>query len=241
MRFSDVKTLRQLFQVRPAAVPLVEKAVGGGCWAHLDQPLDLFCTRYGVMPSDLLDRVAALPEPEAEINWDDEPLYRLVDRLSADHREFREVRLPALRSALELQGLPAYPDRYVAGLMLQDFQSFGRAFLGHMSEEEEKLFPDALLGDAVLRHPGLALKPSSRPLHHSRPETPDDVFSRMATDIREKIRLQPVSPASLHRFAAIASDFQAFEEKLRRHGALENDVLGPRLARIEEALGGVRS
>jgi iron-sulfur cluster repair protein YtfE (RIC family) len=236
LRYADVNTLRQLLQRRPMAARLLEETLGGRFWADIHLPLDLFCARYGLMTSDLLDKVATLPDPPEDLDWEGNPLYYLLDRLTAEHQVFRVSELPALRAMLDVDGVPAYPDRYVAGLMLQDFQAFGRAFLGHMAEEEDRIFPDALLDEAVIRFPGLGLKPAHDPLRRRLPGTPDQVYSRMVVDIREKIRLQTVSPASEPRFRAIDQAFRNFEGKLLRHARLETDLLEPRLARIESAL-----
>lgn len=231
-------TLRQLFRERPLAIGILEEALGCRFWPYLDQHLADFGAHSGVQPGDFLDRIKGLPPVPADTDWDKKPLCYLIDHLTADHRVFREQELPRLRAAVDPKGLPSWPDRYALDLIKQDFEAFGRAFLLHLVEEETGTFPGILHAESLLRHgaPGVRVREEAAALLESDvfpPSRPDEDLERTLTDIAEKLRLLPVSPAAAARRDAVLDDLRKFHAHLARHARLETDCLYPRVEALK--------
>lgn len=236
-------TLRQLLRRRPAALEVLENALGSRFWDHLEFALPDFGSCFGLNPGDLLDKVAALPPVPADTSWETKPLCHLIDRLTVEHDGFRRDDLPRLRSLLDGVPVRSWSDRYARDLIRQDFEAFARDFLHHMDEEEETAFPELMRKDSLLRHPG-GMPPrkghgSGLPGPYSRPTLADEDFGRMLVDIQDKLRHQRLSSeagSGLDRLLTAMADFQA---KLARHARLETGELYSRVARLETRAPGM--
>jgi iron-sulfur cluster repair protein YtfE (RIC family) len=239
MIHSSSQTLRQILRQRPMAVDVFEDVSGPLFWDRMEMTLGAFCRHIGADSASVLARIAALPAPPAETEWDAKPIHWLIDSLTADHREFREKAMPGIESLLVAERLPAYPDGYVVKLLLQEFRHFQADFLKHMAEEEEFLFPKILRNEACWRHRELGPEIHRGSVNlYLRLEThkPEEEFKRMIVSIREKLRNQHLQrpAAELARRAEQALD--AFAKRLIAHADLETHTLFPRAGRLEQEL-----
>jgi regulator of cell morphogenesis and NO signaling len=238
MLFSGTTTLAKLLQIRPAVVELLE-ATGRPFWPHLDLSLEVFLHDAGINPTEFIKKAIHLPVPNANAKFDQEPLYRLLDYLTANHREFQAKDLPEIDHLLDVHNIPSYPDSYVIRLVYQAFKPFQETFQEHMLEEENHVFPRILWLEACVRTPTL------QPFLHrgsvgifaaAQNHTTEEEIKRMVVDIREKVRNQRVQETTTTVIQDLYERLEKFERRLSVHAALETDILFPRAVEIEKDL-----
>lgn len=239
MILSSSQTINQILRQRPMVAEALEREFGAQIWDRMETPLSNLCASMGKDSHSLLEKFAALPVPPADTLWDKKPIYWLVDRLTLDHLAFRDSDMPSILALIEEERMPAYPDGYVAKLLLQEFHRFQADFAKHMAEEEEFLFPKIMRNEACFRYPELGpqvFRGSVNLYLKFETHKPEEEFQHMIVSIREKLRNQ-----HMHRTAAdLAQRAQAamdgFAERLLAHAELENRFLFPRAGRLEQEL-----
>ncbi len=238
MPFSESTSLAKMLQIRPAAVELLEKT-GKPFWNHLDLTLADFCRETGTVFAAFLKQTANLPIAAPDANFAQEPLYRLLDYLTQNHRDFQGKDLPEISHLLDVHNIPVYPDGYVLKLAHQTFRAFEEKFLEHMREEEEHVFPHILRLEAALRTPGL--KPV---LHRAsvsvfaaiQSHAAEEELKRMIAEVREKVRNHRLQEPTATVTDEVYRQLESFEGRFSAHAALETGVLFPRAAEIERRL-----
>jgi iron-sulfur cluster repair protein YtfE (RIC family) len=239
MILSSSQTLKQILRQRPMAVEILEQEFGSSFWDRMETTLSNHCAAMGKESYSLLERIVALPVPPPDTDWDRHPAYWLIDHLSRDHVAFREMDMPAILALMGEERGPAYPDRYVAKLLLQEFLHFQSDFLKHMAEEEEFLFPKIMRNEACFRHQELHPEPfrgSVNLFFKLETHQPEEEFKRMIVSIREKLRNQRMHEPTAEFARRAQSALDGFSERLLRHADLESKVLFPRAGRLEQEL-----
>jgi iron-sulfur cluster repair protein YtfE (RIC family) len=239
MTQSSSQTVRQILRQRPMAVEEFENLSGPLFWDRMETPLGEFCRDIGADDLALLSRIAQLPVPPADTDWNAKPIHWLVDHLTLDHADFRGRDMPAIEALLVEERLPAYPDGYVVKLLLQEFRHFEADFLKHMGEEEEFLFPKILRNEACFRHRELGPEIHRGSVNlYLRLEThkPEEEFKRMIVSIREKLRHQHLQRPTEEIARRTQEALDGFAARLLTHADLESTVLFPRAGRLEQEL-----
>ena len=237
MNIESGTTLRNLIRFRPLAVETLEEYAGYRVWRQLDDSLEAFSESLGINLAAVLLQLGRLPPGPDHANWDEIPLYRLVDHLTAEHREFRERSMQEIRHLLYRHDVPPYPGGYLLKAIYQEFHVFEKSFLWHMTEEEDFLFPKILRIEACIRHPGLYPEifkgtVGSYPL--SELHAPEAGFRRMLVDVREKVRVK--DPAAESAARGIEALLETLDSRIAAHARLEIDVLLPRALGLEREL-----
>ena len=147
MELTEKIPLSHLLRIRPAAVGLLN-ASGLKFWHQLDLPLEEFCRISGLDTASWIRQVQDLPVPPEDSDWAKEPLYLIMDHLTAQHREFRTKHLSNILHLLEREGLPIYPDAFWLQHVHRAFLSFKKVFLAHMREEENRVILKPVLIEA---------------------------------------------------------------------------------------------
>ena len=226
MPFSGISSLAQLLKLRPAAVGLLE-ASGSSFWNRLDISVELFCHEAGLDPVAWIERVLKLPVSDEGSDWRAEPLYRIADFLTAEHRGFRERDLPDID---RLYGNISVHDGDFLSRPNHAFKYFEEGFLEHLHEEEERIFPYILRLEACTRIPGL--KPVVNRVSFSL------IAVRQGHAIREKQdQMRHTAGTGMgkagNRLHVVLDDF---ENRLARHTGIETEVFFPRAIEIEKHL-----
>ena len=183
--------------------------------------------------------INALPSLTEETEWEMKPAYYLVDYLVANHREFREVDLPAMELIMDGTDIPVYPDWFVIKLISQEFRYFQEEFLKHMAEEESFLFPKILHNEACYRFKDLppeVYKGSVNLFFRHNRHTPEAEFKRMFTSIREKLMNQALQDSTKVMTKQVIDGLESFERRLFHHADLESNVLFPMAGHLEQEL-----
>ncbi|MEO7425153.1 MAG: hypothetical protein ABI036_08195 [Fibrobacteria bacterium] len=239
MILSSSQTIKQILKQRPLAAQVLEQEFGFLIWDRMETPLSNLCSDKGVDSHPLLERILALPVPPADTDWGKKPIYWVIDRLTRDHIAFRETDMPSILAIIESERLPAFPDGYVAKLLLQEFKYFQTDFSKHMAVEEEFLFPKIMRNEACFRyreHGPEVFRGSVNLYLVFETHKPEEEFKRMIVSIREKLRNQHMHHATAELAERAQAALDGFSERLFAHADLESNVLFPRAGRLEEEL-----
>ena len=176
---------------------------------------------------------AAVDFDEDLIDW---PLDRLIDHIESTHHEY--VRAASLRIARYLTRLVAEDgDSHPELVLLNSAFRHLRADLEqHLAKEEEVLFPYVrqLVGDDDRLHgyrasPFGSIQNPIRMMEREHRAAADELL--IIEDLTCGYRV-PTDGSST--YAVCMSELKAFEADLRRHVHLENDILFPRAAMLEQ-------
>lgn len=183
-----------------------------------------------------LSQVAPVRDDE---RWNMRPLYRLIDRLTEDHADFRSKDLPRIDHLLGIMkmemGLASAP----AEEALADFQAFRQELVWHMDEEETYLFPKILRTEACLYHPELypeTYKSTASVTPLSQPHISEEELLDMLSVLTQKMYLSPLLKSYLPRFKEIFAELAAFSGKLNDHADLDSEILHQRMMEMDREL-----
>lgn len=208
-------------------------------WDQLDLSVEGYCRRAGLDASTWLEKAMETPVPAADSDWKTEPLYRIMDFLTADHNHFRDRDLLKINELFEMHTIPIYPDKYVMSHAHQMFGYFEESFREHMHEEEDRIFPHILRLEACSRNPGL--KPilphvSVGMFAASQGHADEKNLKKMIESIRGKVRRHHIHEATAEITGFLYFALEDFETRLIRHADIETLVLFPRAIELEHNL-----
>ena len=235
MQITERIPLSNLLRIRPAVIGLLN-ASGLDFWGHVELPLDLFCHRFGLKVEMWLNQIENLPVPSEKSDWSHEPLYRVVDFLTAEHREFRGE-LHHIHQLLETYGIPIYPDSIWLQHVRKALEPFQKMFVAHMREEEEKIFPHILRLEAFTCDPNAQSLLSEVALERFATEQlsiAEDNLKKTVSDIMTKIHEHRVEEPTLEIAHGIRMELERFEKRLNRHNDIETRFLFSRALKMEK-------
>lgn len=232
-------TIRQWLRKRPATVRLFEDLAAHAAWNHLDDSLTTFCRLFSLQVVDVRHQLIGTVPVSGHEDWLEKPLYRLIDQLTLNHKDFREKDLPRIEHHLSMVKLELGLAVALAEKAHADFLSFRQEFTWHMDEEEAFLFPKILRTEACLRHPELypeVYKGSVRMFPPEQMRMPEEAFREMLGELVAKIQALPVNPLHAAHMQSLLADLLAYGAKLKAHTYLESEILFRRAYGMEEAL-----
>jgi iron-sulfur cluster repair protein YtfE (RIC family) len=227
-----------LLRARPLAQETLER-LGLNPWIDPRMTLGELCSGKAIPWPELEAMLREIPDSLPQRDWDRAPLPLLLDHLVSDHAEIQGRILPEIHSALALasehgtvQGRLAY--------LVGAWPGFTADLAAHMKEEEVFLFPRLLHYDYCVRHrdqhPGFSGGSVNVfiAIHLLGNENrQSDALFRFIGEMEAASRTGPViSEAEAGLLGLVAS----FQERLKRHNALETAILFPRAKSMEKAL-----
>lgn len=235
-------TLETILKTRPLAVALFERH-GLDPWKAPHESLAALCAGRGVACPAICQEILRLPIPRPDSDWTALPASHLLDFLTAQHREFTRIFVPAIGHILS-----NIPDADAESLFhmrgfAQEWPAFTSALHSHISEEENELFHRILRYDASLRL-----------------GAPDPEFAGGSVQVFTVVRMHehdhrdmallnrflakalPAAPATEGRMleAQLRPMLREFQDVLGRHARLETDVLFPWGRSLEKSLYDLR-
>ncbi|HAO99901.1 MAG TPA: hypothetical protein DCQ83_07640 [Fibrobacteres bacterium] len=206
-------------------------------WHQLDLPLEEFCRISGLDTASWIRQVQDLPVPPEDSDWAKEPLYLIMDHLTAQHREFRTKHLSNILHLLEREGLPIYPDAFWLQHVHRAFLSFKKVFLAHMREEENRIFPHILRLEAFLCDPHAQSLLSEIALETFATEDLnilEDHLKKTVANIFDKIRAHHIQEPLISIANELRMELDQFEKLLSRHNSIETRYLFSRALKMEK-------
>lgn len=233
------KTVRDFALSVPGATRVFEKAgidycCGGG------RTLEDACATAGVSPADMLATLRRLEEGGAEPGTEPEfgamPLEELVDHIVRTHHVFTVqelARLEPLLAKVRSKHERNHPELADVGYA---FDRLLADLLPHMQKEERVLFPYVVELEQARRENRLAARPPfmtvRNPIRMMMLE--HDAAGDFLREIRAATGNFEIPEGACMSFRALYEGLEGLERDLHQHIHLENNVLFPRAAEMED-------
>jgi regulator of cell morphogenesis and NO signaling len=202
------------------------------------------CEEKGLSLVDLtaeLEQVRRSPDADDTGAWSKAPLAKLAKHIVDRHHTYLRTALPSIAEKLEKVG-NAHRDSHgpMLAKLAHAFRGLASELMQHMQKEEMVLFPaiDRLeeartQGAPTPPAPGGTLNNPIRMMEHEH----DDAGAALKA-MREATSDYTLPPDACVTFGALYSQLEELETDLHHHIHLENNILFPRAAELEEQAAG---
>jgi regulator of cell morphogenesis and NO signaling len=233
------KTIGELVADAPLRANVFEKRKIDYC-CNGRRTLKEVCAEQNIPMEDLLAELETQPRLESAANWQDEPLDELVHHIVRRHHGYLRETLPSTALKLE-KVVRAHGTKHDFLAELQQvFGWLSNELTSHMAKEETVLFPHISAMEAALRNnssappaPGGTVRnPISRMEHEH-----DDVGLALG-GIRAITSGYEPPQGACNTFRALCAQLAQLECDLHTHIHLENNILFPRAAALEDSARG---
>lgn len=239
MQIITEKTVRQIVLENPAGMAVLESlgidyCCGGG------RLFSDACARAGVDPDEvqvLIEKAEGEFSAHDHHDWRELPLGDLIPHIVDEHHAFvrqETPRITALLVKVVARHGVAHPELSEIGGL---FGAIAQELATHMMKEEQILFPYIKRMEESARHggprPAACFDSVKRPIANMIAEHDD--AGALLERIRELAGGYRVPDGACLTYQALYRALAAFEHDLRQHVHLENNILFPRAAAIEEA------
>ena len=231
----EERTIGELVAEAPLRANVFEKRQIDYCY-NGRRTLEQVCAEKGIPVEELLAELEAQTRKEGAIDWQSQNLSELVGHIVQRHHEYLRSTLPSI--ALKM-------DRVVtvhgtAHPFLAEVQSVFEGLLdeltSHMAKEEMVLFPHIVAMETALRNnapaptaPGGTVRNPIRMMEHEH-----DDAGRALSRIRELTSGHEPPEGACNTFRALYAQLAELESDLHTHIHLENNILFPRAAKLED-------
>lgn len=239
MNFYAAMSIGNVLRLRPIAVEILEELTGGRYVNQLESTLSQFCKVEEISEEMLLEKLNHLGPSKIDKDWKGTSLYYLVDYLTEQHREFREVDLPLIRELFSKKTKTPNLTGYLFRSIFQKYCAFEEELLWHITKEEDFLFPKILKTEAYLKYRDLLPDTTFRLSNLFGPtpaELPGEKLMHMLSIILNNIWDQLSLGPDAFLNSDIYSKLETLKDKLVAHENVETNVLFPLSIEIETAL-----
>jgi len=212
---------------------------------HGKRSLANSCEESGIDPKNVIDALLAMPaihedSDEQFDNWHPDTLCDFI--LNEHHRYVREA-VPTITKHLQ-KVIQAHAANYLHLHKLKDiFEKLSTDLLAHMDNEEQVLFPQIRRMEMSFQN----LQPLPPPIYQTirNPISVMEVEHELAGEgIRQIRRLTQdftCPPDACMTFQTLYRELAEFESNLHRHVHLENNILFPKAAALENKISFTKS
>lgn len=185
---------------------------------------------------ELLAKAESDSQGEQTESWAEEPLANLIAHIIEEHHEFVRREIPRIESLLK-KVVARHGQIYLEIPQIEQlFEAVGREMSTHMLKEEQVLFPyiERMEAASLRRKP---MPPAffgsvTRPIAHMMAD--HDNAGALVARIHVLSSGYALPEGACATFRALYEALADFERDLHRHVHLENNVLFPRAATIEQ-------
>jgi regulator of cell morphogenesis and NO signaling len=222
----------------PQAIPVFEKWNIDYC-CHGTQSLQEAAQAAGVEVGELVRALGSESVPEAPESWSRFSLSELQTYIVATHHRFtRDALDTVVKLSLKVAGVHGtnHPETVRVAAFVNELNS---DLIPHMLKEEQVLFPyvealeKATAGGYEPPMPFFGTVRNPIRMMMSEHETVAEIFA----EIRQTTSEFQLPPDACVSFRALYERLSELEQDLHRHIHLENNVLFPRAAEMEESHG----
>ena len=236
MIISSTKTVRELATEVPGASRVFEKLGIDYCCGG-SKSLEAACTTAGVVVEDVVKSLKQTENRQGKefVNWQKDPLSRLVSYIVEKHHIFTKEELERLTRLLgkicSVHG-KNHPELLRIERLFRDLKE---ELLSHMYKEEQILFPFiAMLEEAIKQNRPAPMPPFrtlQNPIRMMLFEHDD--AGEMLRKIRQASSDFSVPADGCVSYKTLYQALEAFEKDLHEHIHLENNILFPRAIEME--------
>ena len=241
MTISATKTVRELAVEVPSATRIFEKlgidyCCGGG------KMLQDACSAAGVPVEQVIDSLEKAEQLQGEdqefVDWQAEPLSRLISYILDKHHTFTRQELDRLEGLLA-KVVSAHGERHPELQKIQKlFRALKEELLMHMFKEEQILFPYIFkMDEASSQNRAFPLPPFGtvhNPIRVMMME--HDGAGEILRQMRELSTDYSVPADGCISYQTLYQALEALEQDLHQHIHLENNILFPRAAEMESRI-----
>lgn len=236
MQAADDKSIADWVTENPARALILEKHRIDYCCGG-QRTLDQACQEKGIPVEAVIAQLESLPVDDAKHDWREAELAELTAHIVKRHHAFLRNTMPSIREKLA-RVIEAHAQQHGERLrrLREIFAALDAELTQHMAKEEQVLFPLAERMEAAGREgaasppvPGGSVRNPIRMMEHEH-ENAGRALKRM----RELTNDYAPPPDACASFRALYAQLEELERDLRIHIHLENNILFPRSAAIEE-------
>jgi regulator of cell morphogenesis and NO signaling len=202
--------------------------------------LEEVCAERGLDPEQLRAELGAAPQADAGESFATTSLADLADHIVKRHHAYLRTNLPSIAHKAQRVVAVHGDNHKFLGKLEQVFQGLADELTQHMMKEEMVLFPligrmeqAEQAGQAPPAAPGGSVRNPIRMMEHEH----DDAGRALATIRELTSNFQPPAGAC-NTFCALYAQLEDLERDLHTHIHLENNILFPRAAELEQRLAG---
>ena len=237
MTIADTTTVGQIAAESPNATRELEK-IGIDYCCGGSRTLGEACAEAKISVDEVLERLqkaTAAPKPDADKNWQDQPLADLIAHIQGTHHVFVRGECPRIAALAEkVVGVHGKSHPELAEVQAV-FSGLAGELSVHLMKEEQILFPYIIrLEEAsVAGEPappamfGTVMNPVRMMMQEH------DGAGEALREMREATKNYSLPEDACSSYRALYEALQAFEADLHQHIHLENNILFPRAVAAE--------
>jgi len=231
------KTIGELVAEAPLRANIFEKRRIDYCCKGR-RSLAQVCAEQGLPMDELVAELEQEPRRESPLDWVRQPLTELAEHIVNRHHGYLRSTLPSIALKLD-KVVQAHGDAHPALHDLRTvFAALADELVTHMAKEEMVLFPHIAAMERAAKHslpsppaPGGSVRNPIRMMEHEH-----DDAGRALSRMRELTADYEPPEGACTTFRALYAQLAELERDLHTHIHLENNVLFPRAAELEERL-----
>lgn len=234
-----MKTVGELAVENPNATRVFERyGIDYCCGGH--KPLADACESAKVPVEDVLNGIAeaekSLANSAIQKDWSKEPLSALIDHINSTHHVYVREEVPRILRLIE-KVVAAHGENHKELLVVQGvFSELGQELFMHLMKEEQILFPYVKQAEQSQKTscsaPHSCFGTVQNPIRMMMME--HDSAGVALRDMREVTSNYAIPADACISYKTLYQALQAFEKDLHQHIHLENNILFPRAAEMEE-------
>ncbi|MCB9383518.1 MAG: iron-sulfur cluster repair di-iron protein [Bryobacterales bacterium] len=233
----EERTIGELVAEAPLRANIFEKRRIDYCCKGR-RSLAQVCAEEGLPIDELIAELEQEPRRESPLDWAPQPLTELAGHIVDRHHGYLRSALPSVALKLD-KVVQAHADRHPALQELRRvFTALADELTSHMAKEEMVLFPHVAALEKAERNqepappaPGGSVRNPIQMMEHEH-----DDAGRALSRIRELTSDHEPPAGACNTFRALYAQLAELERDLHTHIHLENNVLFPRAAELEERL-----
>ena len=232
----EEKTIGELVAEAPLRANVFEKRQIDYC-CNGGRTLEQVCAEKGIPLEELLSELEGETRQEkGAVDWRNRPLTELIGDIVERHHGYLRSTLPSIAVKME-RVVTVHGEAHPFLAEVQSvFQGLSDELTAHMAKEEMVLFPHIMAAESAQRNhepapmaPGGTVRNPIRMMEHEH-----DDAGRALSRIRELTSDHEPPEGACNTFRALYAQLAELEADLHTHIHLENNILFPRAAALED-------
>ena len=231
----EERTIGELVAEAPLRANVFEKRQIDYC-CNGSRTLEQVCAEKGVPVEELVAELEGQNSQEGDVDWRSRDPSELVGHIVQRHHEYLRSTLPSIAQKMDRVVAVHGATHPFLGELQSVFAGLSDELVSHMGKEEMVLFPHIMAMEAAQRNnapaplaPGGTVRNPIRMMEHEH-----DDAGRALSRIRELTSDHEPPEGACNTFRALYAQLAELEGDLHTHIHLENNILFPRAAALEE-------
>ena len=233
MTVTATETVGEIVAANPSSARLFERYGIDYCCGG-NRPLAEACSEKGLSLEEFSRELTAADAPGTERDWRAAPLAELIGHIVGKHHNYLRSELPEIERKIE-KVLAAHGERHGGTLaaLREVFRGLKAELSEHMMKEERILFPMIRNMEitARLAMPAGAIQHPIREMEHEHASA-----GQALAEMRRLTKDFSPPDDACNTFRVLYRQIEELESDLHTHIHLENNILFPRAAELEQTI-----